>query len=248
MLIAACAAGGAWALLPGVLKAALGVSEILVTLMGNYVAILVADHLCYGPWKGETTFGFPMSDRFPGDAALPTYAGTRVHAGLFVALLCVMLLWAILWRTKWGFQVRVAGSNVRAAEYAGYQVKRDVVVVMVLSGALAGLAGGVEMAGVLHRLQPRFSPGYGYTAILVAWLARLHPLAVPPVALLFGVLFTGGEQLQVSMGVSSSLVDVLQGLILLSALAGDAIVGWRAAWVVQRRDGYRPGMKEPSHG
>ncbi|MBN1424533.1 ABC transporter permease [Candidatus Fermentibacteria bacterium] len=241
MLVAACAAGAVWAAVPGVLRATLGVSEILVTLMGNYVAILVADHLCYGPWKGKTTFGFPMSDRFPDDAALPAFAGTRLHVGLFVGVLCSLALWALLWRTKWGFQVRVAGSNVRAAEYAGYRVKRDAVVVMILSGTLAGMAGGVELSGVLHRLQPRFSPGYGYTAILVAWLARLHPLAVPLVAFLFGVLLTGGEQLQV-MGISSSLVDVLQGLILLSVLAADAAANWRMAWVVHQGSALSEGV------
>jgi simple sugar transport system permease protein len=230
VLAAAVGAGAGWALVPGVLRAWRGVSEILVTLMGTYVAMLLTDHLCYGPWKGSTTYGFPMSDRFPEDASLPTLAGTRLHAGLPIALAVAAIIWALLYRTRWGFQVRVAGSNPRAAEYAGYRIARDTVLVMVLSGSLAGLAGGVEMAGVLHRVQPRFSPGYGYTAILVAWLARLHPLAVPVIALLFGALLTGGEQLQVTLGVPAALVDVLQGLVLLGALAGEVLASYRIVW------------------
>jgi len=231
MVAASAAAGAGWALIPGVLRAWRGVSEILVTLMGTYVAMLLTDHLCYGPWKGSSTFGFPMSDRFPDDASLPILAGTRLHAGLPIALAAAVIAWALLYRTRWGFQVRVAGSNANAAEYAGYRIARDTVLVMVLSGALAGLAGGVEMAGVLHRVQPRFSPGYGYTAILVAWLARLHPLAVPVIAVLFGALLTGGEQLQVALGVPAALVDVLQGLVLLTALAGEVLAGYRIVWI-----------------
>ncbi len=235
MMGAAILAGGCWAVVPGLLRAWLGVSEILVTLMGNYVAILVADHLCYGPWKGQSTFGFPMSDRFPPDAWLPTYAGTRLHAGLPIALAAALLVWVVLWRTKWGFRVRVAGSSPRTAAYAGYRVRRDAVVVMVLSGALAGLGGGVEMAGVLRRLQPRFSPGYGYMAVLISWLARLHPLAVLPLAIFFAALITGGEHAQVRMGIPAAVVEILQGIILIASLIGDAVVRYRIVLTREER-------------
>lgn len=226
-LILSAVAGGLWGVVPGVLKAWWGVSEIVVGLMATYVAVLWVDHLCYGPWKGATTWGFPMTDPFPPDARLPVLPSTRAHAGALLALAAVVATWILLWRTGWGFRVRVAGANPKVAEYAGYPVRRHTVVVMALAGALAGLAGGIEMTGVLHRLQPRFSPGYGYTAILVAWLARSQPLALVPVAVFVAGLLTGGEQMQVATGVKASVAEVVQGLILLATLAADLLVSSR---------------------
>jgi simple sugar transport system permease protein len=220
MLLAAMAAGGLLALVAGLLRAFLSVSEVIVTLMLNYVAVLGVEYLVQGPWRDPETFGFPLTPPFGPGAALPVLGGSRVHLGLLFALGAAPLLHLALWRTRLGFEVRAIGQNPGAARYAGMDVRRAILAVLFASGSLAGLAGMAEVAGLHHRLQPGFSPGYGYTAIIVAALAGFHPLLIPAVALLFGGLLTGGDMVRISLGLPLALVNIVQGLVLCFVLAG----------------------------
>lgn len=241
MIVAAFAAGAAWGLIPATLKAFLGVNEIITTLMLNYVAILWIQYLYYGPWKDPKGFGFPGTEPFPDAAILPRLKDTpfiaqffetgRVHYGLFLAILAAVLIWLVLDRTRWGYEIKVIGENPRAARYAGISLVRNILLVMILSGGLAGLAGFSQVSGVAHRLQQGIVVGDGYTAIIIAWLARLNPFGVLLVALLMAALFVGGDQIQITMGLSASVALVLQGAILFFVLGGNFFTKYRMIWV-----------------
>jgi simple sugar transport system permease protein len=230
MMIAGLIGGGAWGFIPGVLRAYLGANETITSLMLNYVAILFSEYLILGPWKNPQGFGFPGTKEFPEAAALPHYGNYRVHLGLVFGLAAAVLLWVALRRTRWGFELGVMGENPRAARYAGMRTRRQIVVVMALSGALAGLAGMSEVAGIAHQLQRNLSPGYGYTAIIVAWLARLDPLGIVGVSFLLAAVLVGGDQLQLAVGLPSSVAPMLQGAILFFLLGGDVLTRYRVRW------------------
>jgi len=221
MAVAAILAGAFWGGIAGYLKARWNVNEIITTLMLNYVAIHLVDYFVYGPWRDPSSLGFPMTAPFPDFARLPTFGGTRVHAWIFLALILVVLYRVIIRWTRWGFEVRVIGENQRAALYAGIPYMKNVVLVMAVSGALAALAGMGEIAGLQGRLQHGFSPGYGYTAIIVAWLARLNPWGTVIVSIFMGIIMVGGETLQVIMRLPLASVQVIQGLILLFVLGSE---------------------------
>ena len=241
MIAAAFAAGAAWGLIPATLKAFLGVNEIITTLMLNYVAILWIQYLYYGPWKDPKGFGFPGTEPFPDVAILPRLKDTpfiaqfldtgRVHYGLLLAILAAVFVWVVLGRTRWGYEIKVIGENPRAARYAGISIVRNILLVMILSGGLAGLAGYSQVAGVAHRLQQGIVVGDGYTAIIIAWLARLNPFGVLLVAVLMAALFVGGDQIQITMGLSASVALVLQGAILFFVLGGNFFTQYRLRWV-----------------
>ncbi len=219
MGLAAILAGGLWGLLPGMARAFWSTNETITTLLLNYVAINWVNYLVYGPWKDPGGMGFPLSAIFAKAAWLPTLWG-RVHAGLIVAILIAVLLYLLLGRTRWGYEIKVVGDSPRAARYAGISITRNILLVMFGAGALAGLAGMMEVSGLIHRLQPGLSPGYGYTAIIVAYLARRHPLAVLPVAFLFGGLQAGGYSVQ-TMGVPLATAYMIQGAILFTVLGAE---------------------------
>ena len=223
--------GMLWALGPAVLKAKLQVNEIITTLMLNYVAIFLLDFFLFGPWKDPVSFGFPMSPLFSDSAVLPTLGTTRVHLGLVFGILAAILSAMLLGRTKLGFAMRVIGANRVAARLSGMPVARVMIISLCLSGALAGLAGMSEVAGIQGRLRPGISPGYGYTAILIAWLGRLNPWVTTLVAFLFGALLVGGEVLQMSMKIPAHLTFVIQGLILFFVLAGDFVGRYQVRWL-----------------
>ncbi len=225
-LLVGCIAGALWAGLPAVLKAYLQVDETLTTLMLNYVAILFAQHLYYGPWRDPQGYGFPGTAPFPQAAWLPRLVG-RVHLGLIFALLLAGLLWFILQRTRWGFELRIIGENQTAARYLGIEIARNIVLALLFSGAIAGLAGACEVTGVMRRLQHGLSMGYGYTAIIIAWMSQLNPLAVPVVALLMAGLLVGGDQVQLSLRLPAAVGVVLQGLVLFPLLAGSLFTEYR---------------------
>jgi general nucleoside transport system permease protein len=227
VIVAGFVAGALWGLLPAVLKAFVGVNEIITTLMMNYIAILWIEHLFYGPWKDPQGFGFPGTAEFPAAAWLPRFAGTRVHFGLILAVVAAFLIWLVLTRTKWGYEIRVIGENPNAAKYAGISAARNILLIMILSGGLAGLAGMAEVAGISHRLQKGVTVGYGYTAIIVAWLAKLNPWAVLVVSVLLAGLLVGGDQIQISMGLPASVALVLQGIILFLVLGGEILTQYR---------------------
>ncbi len=229
MFLLAFAAGAIWGLIPGILKAYLNVNEIITTLMLNYVALLWMQYLYTGPWKDPQGFGFPGTAQFPEAAWLPRLPLDfgRVHYGLVIAIVAAFLLWIVLDRTKWGYEIRVIGHNPQAARYAGMDIARNIVLVMLISGGLAGLAGFSQVAGVAHRLQNGIAVGDGFTAIIVAWLAKLNPWAVLLVSVLLGGLSTGGDQLQITMGLPAAVAGVLQGSILFFVLGGDVFVNYR---------------------
>lgn len=226
MMLAAAIAGGAWALLPAIPRAYLGVNETITTLMWNYVAINLVDYLVYGPWRDPEGFNFPLTAVFSPGATLPTLGGGRIHGGLVMALIIAVILYFVIYRTKWGFEIRVIGQSEQAARYAGMNISRQIVLVMFVSGAICGLAGMSEVSGVVHRLRPGFSPGYGFTGIIIAWLAKLNPLTTIIVAFLFGALETGGYIIQTS-GISANVVSVLQGILLFFVLGGDILLNYR---------------------
>lgn len=228
---AAALAGGTWGAFAGYLKARWNVNEIITTLMLNYIAIHAVDYFVYGPWKDPASLGFPMTASFPAAARLPQFFDSRVHLGIFFAVVFAVLFHIVFRWTKWGFEVRVIGANPKAAQYAGINFLRNAVLVMFVSGAVAGFSGMCEMAGLQGRLQHGFSPGYGYTAIIVAWLARLNPLALMGVAFLLGALLVGGDTLQVVMRLPLSSIQVLQGLILFAVLGAEYFLTYRVRFI-----------------
>ena len=227
LFVSACIAGGLWGMIPGFLRAKWNVNEIIATLMLNYVAINFMDYLLYGPWKDPASMGFPMTTPFPDFARLPILIAGRIHLGIIIALVISGVLWLILRKSSWGYEIRAIGENAKGARYAGINIMRNILLVMFVSGAIAGLAGMGEVAGLQGRLSRGFSVGYGYTGIIVAWLARLNPLAVPFVAFLMAILLVGGDTIQVVMRLPLSSVLILQGLILFCVLAGDVLSRYR---------------------
>jgi general nucleoside transport system permease protein len=243
MALGGMAGGASWALLPGTLRAYFGTNEIVPTLLLNYVAILWVDYLVHNQWRDPESLGFPLGKPFSEEATLPQLGDTAVHAGAIVAVLAAVAVAVVLGRTVWGYKIKVIGENARAARYAGFSIPRNIIAVMLLSGALAGLGGMVEVSGTVHRIQADISPGFGYTGIIVATLARFSPLIVLPVAVLFGALITGGLELQ-TVGLPSDLVLMIQGVILFFALAGELLVNYRIEWRGGGYDASKTGASE----
>jgi simple sugar transport system permease protein len=243
MGLAGFTAAALWGLVPALLKAYLGVNEIITSLMLNYVAISWVEYLFVGPWKDPKGFGFPGTAQFPTEGWLPRLTG-RVHFGLVIAILAALVLWLLLSRTQWGYEIRVIGENPRAARYAGIDLARNILLVMIVSGGLAGLAGFGEVAGISHRLQKGLAVGYGYTAIIVAWLGRLNPWGIILVAVLLAGLLVGGDQLQITMGLPASVALVLQGLILFFVLGGSIFAQYRLRVVRSAGASAAPTAKE----
>lgn len=227
MIVAGMIGGALWSGIPGALRAWLGVNETITTLMLNYVAIKFSEYLVYGPWKNPVGFGFPGTEMFGPATYLWTWGTTRVHLGLVFGLVAAIILFLVLRNTRWGYEIEVAGESERVARYAGMATARNILVVLMVSGALAGLAGMAEVTGIGHSLQRNLSPGYGYTAIIVAWLGRLNPLGIILVAYMLAALLVGGDQLQMSLGLPAAIAPTLQGTILFFLLGGEALLRYR---------------------
>jgi len=237
MALAGFLGGALWGFVPGVLKAKLNVNEVLTTLMMNYIAISWNNYFIFAVWSEQ---GFQMSRKFPTSAWLPrlaeyakqvpSFAGLTTHLGLLMGLVAAGVLWWVMYRSKWGFEIRLTGDNPKAARYAGINIARNTILVMMLSGGLAGLAGMSEISGVVHRLQGAISPGYGFTGIIVAWLAKLNPLAVVPVSILFGALILAGREIQ-----PSGIAKLLQGIILFCLISSEVLLRYRIRVVRVRR-------------
>lgn len=229
MVIAGMICGAIWGAIPGFLKAKLQVNEIITTLMMNYIAISWVNFFIFAVW---TEGGFQMSKMFPKNAwlprltdlaeGMPIFRGLTTHFGLVLALIASVVIWFILFRSQWGYEIRLLGDNPNAARYSGISVTRNTVLVLMLSGALAGLAGMSEISGVVHRLQGAISPGYGFTGIIVAWLAKLNPLAVILVSILFGALILAGREIQ-----PSGIPKMIQGIILVCLIASDFLLRYK---------------------
>jgi len=224
MFIAAAVCGGLWAGVAGFLKAKARVNEIIVTLLMNYIAIAMVSYLVYGPWKDPNGFNFPISAQFAEFARLSTYFGTRLNTGFFLALALVFVMYIFMEKTVWGYEIKVIGNNPNAAKYAGIKIDRAVIGVLFLSGALAGVAGFAEVAGVQFRMQEGISSGYGYTAIIIAWLAGRSAIGVLVVSLIMSVILVGGDSLQILMQLPVAFVNLFQGLILFFILASDFFI------------------------
>ncbi|MBT8361570.1 MAG: ABC transporter permease, partial [Deltaproteobacteria bacterium] len=220
MVIMAVAAGGLWGLIPAILRQKLKTNEIIVTLMMNYIAILILDYLVYGSWKDPASFGFPMTPEFSAQAIVGKIGATNFSWGLLHCFVLGVVLFVFLGYTKIGFEIKASGDNVRAARYAGFPYDRLVMLVMVVSGALAGWAGFLEASSTINRLQPSIMAGYGYTAIVVAWLARLNPLLIAIASFMLAGLRVGVEGLQLDLQVPAAFGGIIEGLILITVLAG----------------------------
>ncbi len=229
MVIAGMVTGAIWGFIPGFLKARLNVNEIITTLMMNYIAVAWNNFFIFAVWSEG---GFQMTPQFPKSAWLPrltdlssqipAFRGLTTHLGLVFGLIAAVVVWWILYRSRWGYEIRLIGDNPRAARYAGINIVRNTVLVMMLSGALAGLAGMAEISGVVHRLQGAISPGYGFTGIIIAWLSKLNPLLVVPISVLFGGLILAGREIQ-----PSGLPMLIQGIILVCLIASDFLLRYR---------------------
>jgi general nucleoside transport system permease protein len=226
MVIASILAGGFWGLLTAVPKTHFQVNELITSLMLNYVALLALDYVVFGPWKDPKGFNFPGSPLFTGAQSLPVLGTTRLHFGLVFGIVAVLLYFLMVKYTRWGYELRLIGANPNAAKYAGIHLNRHIIIVMLISGGLAGLAGMSEVSGVTHKLMQGVSPGYGYTAIIVAWLAKLNPLGIVVSSVLFGGLIVGGYSVQ-TIGLPSSISDMLQGAILFFLIGGDMLAKFR---------------------
>lgn len=229
MIIMGMIGGAVWGFIPGFLKAKYKVNEIITTLMLNYIAIFWNNFWIFDKWSDA---GFQMTPTFDHNAWLPrladyareikAFSGITLHLGVVFGLVAAVIIWWVLERSKWGYEIKLTGDNPEAARYAGINITRNIILVMMVSGALAGLAGMSEISGVVHRLQERISPGYGFTGIIVAWLAKLNPYAVILVSILFGALIVAGREIQ-----PSGLSLMLQGIILFFVISSDVLLRYR---------------------
>lgn len=243
MLFAGVLGGLFWAAIAAWMRTQFNANEILTTLMLVYVAQSVLQFLLVGTSESPALLqdphgaGFPQSQMFPSHALLPLLdqfewlQGTRLHVGVLLIFLVLPLIWIFLSRTFMGYQMKVAGLAPNAANYAGFKTQRLVWLSLLISGGLAGLAGALEMVGPLGQLQDSWRPGYGFTAIIAAFLGRLHPVGVLLGALLMALLTLGGESLQLSMSLPQSVSSLFQGLLLLFLLSADVLVGYKVVRV-----------------
>lgn len=234
-LVMGAIGGMLFALIPALLRVAFGVSEILTSLMLVYVADLTLDYLVRGPWRDPKGFNFPQTVIFDPGASLPMIAqGDRLHAGVLLGPLAVLVAWFVMSRTLFGFGIRVAGEAPKAARFAGFDSDRLLLAAFAISGAMAGLAGIVEVSGQIGQLKPAISGGVGFTAITVAFLGRLHPLGMVFGALVVALTVIGGENAQIAMKLPLDLTRTFQGVLLMCVLAADALVSYRVRLVAGR--------------
>jgi general nucleoside transport system permease protein len=228
MLILGTLGGALYALIPALCKVRFGASEILTSLMLVYVAYYGMDYLVRGPWRDPHGLNFPTTAPFDPVATVPALIeGSRVHAGTLVALIVVMLVAVMLGRTIMGFEIRLVGAAPKAARFSGFNADRLVLLTFAISGGLAGLAGIIEVAGPVGYLQPDISPGYGFTAIIVAFLGRLNPVGILLAGLFLALTFIGGENAEVAIKVPLDLTKVCQGILLFFVLACDSLIIYR---------------------
>ena len=228
ILLAGVAGGMAWAGITAVLRDRFNANEILVSLMLVYVADMVLSYLVFGPWKDPAGYNFPQTKTFEAVTQIPRLmAGSRVNIGIVLALLGVAALWLFLFRTYAGFRQEVSGLAPAAARYAGFSSRRALWVALLTSGGAAGLAGALEVAGPIGQLTSYVPAGYGFAAIIVAFVGRLHPVGVVFSAILMSMFYIGGELAQTRLGLPKSLTGVFQGLLLFNLLACDTLMAYR---------------------
>ncbi len=231
ILLAGVLGGMVWAGIVALLRDRFNANEILVSLMLVYVAELLLSYLVYGPWKDPKGYNFPQTITFLAVTKIPRLVdGSRANIGVLIALGAVLATWLLLFRTYAGFQLQVGGLAPAAARYAGFSSRRALWLALLLSGGLAGLAGGLEAAGPLGQLTPYVPVGYGFAAIIVAFVGRLHPVGVVFAAVLMSMFYIGGELAQSRLGLPKSITGVFQGLLLFALLAADTLIHYRVRW------------------
>ena len=231
MVIFGALAGVAWSAIPAWLKTRFNANEILVSLMLVYVAGFLVSWLVFSPWRDPMGFGFPQTEMFSSAALLPRILpGTRLNIAIFLAVALIAVAWVVLQHTAVGFRLRVAGRSRAAAGYAGFSNQRAVWMGLLCGGGAAGIAGMTEVAGPMGQLTDKVALGYGFAAIIVAFLGRLHPVGVLLASLLMALLFLGGEQVQQHMNLPKSISLIFQGLLLFYLLGADLLVNYRLKW------------------
>lgn len=236
MVLAGILGGMIWASIPALLKTELDVNEILTSLMLNYAIIQLLNYLLRGPWRDPMGFSFPQTPMFTISQSLPSLY-RHMHWGIVVAVVVALVAWFVMSRSVFGFQVRVVGTAPNAARYGGFSAKRTVWLALLVSGGLAGLAGILEAAGPFRQLVPGFPTGYGFTAIIVAFLGRLNPLGVIFAGIVLAISYVGGEVAQTTIGLPSAATGIFQAMMLFFLLAGDIFVRYRLKRVVQQPAG-----------
>ena len=232
VLVAGVLGGMCWAGTVALLRDRFNANEILVSLMLVYIATLVLGYLVFGPWKDPMGYNFPQTRMFEKVTQIPRLmAGSRMNLGVLLALAGVVALWIFLFRTRAGFALQVGGMAPAAARYAGFSSRRALWTALLISGGAAGLAGALEVAGPIGQLTPYVPAGYGFAAIIVAFVGRLHPVGMVFSALLMSMFYIGGELAQSRMGLPKSLTGVFQGLLLFTLLACDTLIAYRVRWV-----------------
>ncbi|MCA1944684.1 MAG: ABC transporter permease [Desulfovibrio sp.] len=234
MCLAGAAAGALWALGPALLKRRLGVNEIITTLMANYIGVLVLQYLVYGAWKDPVSFGFPMTELFSDAAQVGLLPGSRIHYGLLYCVAAGLGFWWWISRTRLGFELVVSGENSRAARFAHMPYGMLICLAMGGCGALAGVAGFLEASASVHRLQPSIMVGYGFTAVVVAWLGRLRVPAIAAFSFLLAGFRVGVENLQIELQAPAAMAGVLEGTILMAVLSGQLLNHRRLVWISRR--------------
>ncbi len=228
MLVSGVIGGMAWAAIPAWLKTRYNTNEILTSLMLTYVGLLVLSYLVHGPWKDPEGQNFPESRLFHESALLPILIDeTRLNVGWLLALLVVVAGWLLISRHIIGFQIKVIGMAPMAARFAGFKEKRLIWLTLLISGGCAGLAGVIELSGAIGQIVPSISPGYGFTAIIVAFLGRLHPVGVFFAGLLMALTYLGGDSAQITMNMPNAVIGVFQGMLLFFLLASDVLIRYR---------------------
>lgn len=234
VLLGGMLAGLLWAAIVAVLRDRFNANEILVSLMLVYVSIQLLNYLVFGPWKDPMGFNMPQTPTFEREARIPRlFDGYRANVGVVIAVVVALLMWLFLFKTRAGFAQQVGGLAPMAARYAGFSSRRALWLALLVSGALAGLAGALEVAGPVGQLTPHVPVGYGFAAIIVAFVGRLHPVGIVLSAVLMSMFYIGGELAQSRLGLPKSINGVFQGLLLFALLACDTLIHYRVVW--QRR-------------
>jgi simple sugar transport system permease protein len=232
LLLAGVFGGMAWAGLTALLRDKFNANEILVSLMLVYVAVQVLGYLVFGPWKDPNGYNFPQTKSFEAVTRIPRlFDGSRVSIGVVFAMVGVAAVWVFLFRTRAGFAQQVGGLAPAASRYAGFSSRRALWIALLVSGGMAGLAGALEVAGPIGQLTPYVPAGYGFAAIIVAYVGRLHPVGMVFSAILMSMFYIGGELAQSRLGLPKSLTGVFQGLLLFTLLGCDTLVNYRLRWI-----------------
>ena len=227
MIAAGVAGGGLWAAVPAWLRTRFNVNEILSSLMLTYISFQVLGYLVGGPWKDPNGRNFPATAPLADSQTLPVWPDSTVHLGVLIALILPFVFWVIMARSEFGYQVRVVGSSTTAARHGGFDSKRTIWATLIIGGAMAGLAGAFEFTGVLHKIDLGFASGYGFTAIIVAFLGRLNPFGCLIAGIVLAVTYVGGQMAQTSVHIPNSTAGIFQAMMLFFILASDILVRYR---------------------